>query len=258
MKVEIESLAVSLAGRTVLHNLSLSIPSGASVAIIGVSGAGKTTLLRCVAGLLSPTRGRVLVGGGEPAALYGKGTMAFLFQEACLWRHLTARQTLNLTFELYGQPTGKEQVHGLLDRVGLARFADYYPHQMSVGMKARLAIARAFCVAPSLLLMDEPFAALDPLRRLDLNRQVQTMRREANCTVLWVTHDVIEALQFATHVIALPHDTQATEMIDLRSLPPIADGANLPSESLAMRDRLLETIVGQGPVTEEVSAGVLR
>ena len=76
---------------------------------------------------------------------------------------------------------------------------------MSVGMKARLAIARAFCVSPNLLLMDEPFAALDPLRRLDLNRQVQAMRLEAGCTVMWVTHDVVEALQFATHVLALSH-----------------------------------------------------
>ncbi len=123
-------------------------------------------------------------------------------------------------------------------------------------MKARLAIARAFCVAPSLLLMDEPFAALDPLRRLDLNRQVQTMRREAGSTVLWVTHDVVEALQFATHVIALPHDLQITEVIDLRSLPPIADGANLPLEALAMRDRLLETIVGQFSMAELVSSEV--
>lgn len=255
MKVDIESLAVSLAGRTVLHNLSLKVPSGASAAILGVSGAGKTTLLRCVAGLLPPTRGKVLVDGGEPAGLYGKGAMAFLFQEACLWRHLTARQTLDLTFDLYGRPAGREQAEGLLARVGLAHFGEYYPHQMSVGMKARLAIARAFCVAPSLLLMDEPFAALDPMRRLDLNRQVQAMRREVGCTVLWVTHDVVEALQFATHVIALPHGMHRTELIDLRSLPPIADGANLPSEALAMRDRLLETI-GQASVAERLSVEV--
>ncbi|MBN9659216.1 MAG: ABC transporter ATP-binding protein [Acidobacteria bacterium] len=257
MTVTFESLAVSLAGRTVLHNISLTIPAGASVAILGVSGAGKTTLLRSAAGLLKPTSGRVLVNGGEPRGLYGKGAMAFLFQEACLWRHLTALETIDLTLKLYGYPSDRGRALGLLERVGLSAFGNYYPHQMSVGMKARLAIARAFCVTPSLLLMDEPFAALDPLRRLDLNRQVQTMRSEANCTVLWVTHDVVEALQFATHVIALPHGAHATEMIDLRSLPPIPDGANLPSEALAMRDRLLEMIVGHGPVTEEMSAEVL-
>jgi len=183
--------------------------------------------------------------------------MAFLFQEACLWRHLTARRTLELTFELYAHQAEEERIQGLLARVGLAGFGDYYPHQMSVGMKARLAIARAFCVAPSLLLMDEPFAALDPLRRLDLNRQVQGMRREAGCTVLWVTHDVVEALQFATHVIALPHGLQTTELLDLGSLPPIEDAANLPAEALAMRDRLLETIVGQSSFSERLSAEVL-
>ena len=257
MKIDIESLAVSLAGRSVLHNLSLSIPSGASAAILGVSGVGKTTLLRCVAGLLTPSAGLVLLGGRKPAELYGKGAMAFLFQEACLWRHLTARRTLELTFELYGESIDDGCVQRLLERVGLGRFGEYYPHQMSVGMKARLAIARAFCVAPSVLLMDEPFAALDPLRRLDLNRQVQAMRREAGCTVMWVTHDVVEALQFATHVIALPHGPQAAEVVDLRSLPEISDGANLPPEALAMRDQLLNTIVGQEPVADEASVEVL-
>jgi len=172
--------------------------------------------------------------------------MAFLFQETCLWRHLTAKQTLELAFKLCGQPADDGQAERLLARVGLSGFGSYYPHRMSVGMKARLAIARAFCVTPSLLLMDEPFAALDPLRRLDLNRQVQAMRRETGCTVMWVTHDVVEALQFATHVIALPHDhAHSTELIDLSGLPRIEDGASLPAEALAMRDRLLETIVGR-------------
>jgi ABC-type nitrate/sulfonate/bicarbonate transport system ATPase subunit len=257
VKVDIESLAVSLGGRAVLHNLTLSIPKGSSTAIVGASGAGKTTLLRCVAGLLPPTSGRVLVDSREPACLYGQGAMAFLFQEACLWRHLTAQQTLELTFDLYGRKPGQEEVAGLLARVGLSGFGGYYPHQMSVGMKARLAIARAFCVSPSLLLMDEPFAALDPLRRLDLNRQVQTMRLEAGCTVMWVTHDVVEALQFATHIIALPHGSRPTQLIDLGNLPRIEDGANLPPEALAMRDRLLETIVGQHSPTERLSAEVL-
>jgi ABC-type nitrate/sulfonate/bicarbonate transport system ATPase subunit len=257
VKVDIDDLAVSLGGRAVLHNLTLSIPPGASTAIIGASGAGKTTLLRCVAGLLAPTAGTVLVDGREPANLYGKGAMAFLFQEACLWRHLTAQQTLELTFELYGRSAKNGEVAGLLARVGLSGFGNYHPHQMSVGMKARLAIARAFCVAPSLLLMDEPFAALDPLRRLDLNRQVQTMRREAGCTVLWVTHDVVEALQFATHVIALPHGPRETQLIDLGSLSAIEDGANLPPDALAMRDRLLETIVGQPASKIHLSAEVL-
>jgi len=257
LKVDIDSLAVSLGGRAVLHNVNLSIPPGASTAVIGASGAGKTTLLRCVAGLLPPTAGRVVVDGGAPADLYGRGAMAFLFQEACLWRHLTAAQALDLTFELYGGKPREGEVAGLLSRVGLSGFGNYYPHQMSVGMKARLAIARAFCVAPSLLLMDEPFAALDPLRRLDLNRQVQAMRREAGSTVVWVTHDVVEALQFATHVIAISHGSHSTQLIDLGGLPPIEDAASLPREALAMRDRLLELIVGQPAATVHLSEEVL-
>jgi ABC-type nitrate/sulfonate/bicarbonate transport system ATPase subunit len=257
VKVDIESLAVSLGGRTVLHDLNLTIPSGASAAIVGVSGAGKTTLLRCVAGLLPPTAGQVLLDERAPASLYGQGAMAFLFQEACLWRHLTAKKTLELTFDLYGRAPRNGEVAGLLERVGLSGFGNYYPHQMSVGMKARLAIARAFCDAPSLLLMDEPFAALDPFRRQDLNRQVQAMRLEAGCTVMWVTHDVVEALQFATHVVPLPHGSRATQLIDLRSIPRFEDGANLPPEALAMRDRLLDTIVGRHVPTEHLSEEVM-
>jgi ABC-type nitrate/sulfonate/bicarbonate transport system ATPase subunit len=187
--------------------------------------------------------------------LYGKGAMAFLFQEACLWRHLTAQETLDLTFRLYGLKPKEDEIEKLLARVGLSGFGSYYPHRMSVGMKARLAIARAFCIAPSLLLMDEPFAALDPLRRLDLNKQVQTMRREAGSTVIWVTHDVVEALQFGTHVIALPlWSSQPAQLIDLQSLPAIEDGASLPPQALAMRARLLETI---GEMPAGVSAGML-
>lgn len=183
--------------------------------------------------------------------------MAFLFQEACLWRHLTAQKTLELTFKLYGRAPQNGEVAGLLERVGLSGFGNYYPHQMSVGMKARLAIARAFCVAPSLLLMDEPFAALDPMRRLDLNRQVQAMRQEAGCTVLWVTHDVVEAIQFATHVIAVSHGGHRAQVFDLSDIPRFEDGANLPPKALAMRDRLLETIVGRHAPTERLSEEVL-
>src|SRR4051812_40077787 len=106
---------------------------------------------------------------------------------------------------------------------------------MSVGMRARLAIARAFCVPPSLLLMDEPFAALDPLRRLDLNRQVQALRQETGCTVLWVTHDIVEAIQFATHVVAVSHGGHRAQFFDLAAIPGFDDAANLPQEALAMR-----------------------
>lgn len=203
MKVDIESLAVSLGGRAVLHNLALSIPSGSSTAIVGASGAGKTTLLRCVAGLLPPTSGRVLVDGRAPACLYGQGAMSFLFQEACLWRHLTAQRTLELTFELYGRQPAAAEVAGLLARVGLSGFGSYYPHQMSVGMKARLAIARAFCVAPSLLLMDEPFAALDEITRADMRYLLLDLWSRTNATVVFVTHSVTEAAILSDRVVVM-------------------------------------------------------
>ena len=114
-------------------------------------------------------------------------------------------------------------------------------------MKARVAIARAFCIPPNVLLMDEPFASIDPLRRLDLNRQVQQLRHEHGCTALWVTHDVIEALQFATMVIALsPDPAGSATVLDLKVLRPIDDPASLPPETLALRNQILDIIMGNG------------
>jgi ABC-type nitrate/sulfonate/bicarbonate transport system ATPase subunit len=100
--------------------------------------------------------------------------------------------------------------------------------------------------------MDEPFAAIDPLRRLDLNKQVQRLREEYGCTTLWVTHDIVEALQFATRIIAVaPPPVSTTTIIDLEGIPPILDNANLPAEALRLRDRILEVIKGGTVYNEE-------
>src|SRR5205085_4467076 len=127
---------------------------------------------------------------------------------------------LKLTFNLQGRKPDAGQIEELLQRVGLTHAKSLYPYQLSVGMKARAAIARAFCVPPRILLMDEPFAAIDPLRRLDLNKQVQRLREEFGCTALWATHDVVEALQFATQIIAIaPPPAGTATILDLSGMP---------------------------------------
>lgn len=246
MNINIDNLNVLLSNRLVLRDISLWVPSGASVAVVGMSGAGKTTLLRCVAGLTPPSRGQVSIDGKHPKEFYGQGLLSFLFQEACLWPHLTVWQTLELTFKLHGRSPDTAQIIRRLEMVGLTNASRLYPYQLSVGMKARTAIARAFCIPPRVLLMDEPFAAIDPLRRPELNRQVQDLRQEYGCTVMWVTHHVVEALQFATHAIAIapPPDGTAT-MIDLTGIPLIEDSASLPKEALLTRDRILDIIKGE-------------
>lgn len=252
MRIEIRDLEVTLSGNPVLRGVSASIPSGSSTAIVGVSGAGKTTILRCVAGLLHPSSGAVTIEGEAPESFYGRGLLSYLFQEPYLWRHLTVRQGLQLTFGLQGRDPDAEQIEEMLHRVGLTHAGSLYPYQLSVGMKARAAIARAFCIPPRVLLMDEPFAAIDPLRRLDLNRQVQQLRDEYGCTTLWVTHDVVEALQFATSIIAVaPPPAGTVEIIDLAGMPSILDNANLPAEALSVRDRILGVIKGESLYEEE-------
>lgn len=243
MRIDIKNLSVSLSNKAVLRDITIHIPSGASAVIVGRSGSGKTTLLRSVAGLIQPSSGKVTIDGKQPNVFYGKGMMSYLFQEPYLWKHLTVGQSLSLTLRLHGHPDNAALIEECLERVGLLSASSLYPYQLSVGMKARAAIARAFCIPPQVLLMDEPFAAIDPLRRLDLNRQVQALRQEYGSTTLWATHDIVEALQFATHVIAMaPPPGGKASVLDLTGMPPIADNASLPAKALRLRDELLSII----------------
>jgi ABC-type nitrate/sulfonate/bicarbonate transport system ATPase subunit len=246
MRIDIERVEVNLSGSPVLRGVSTIISAGASAAIVGMSGAGKTTLLRCVAGLTKPSAGTVAIDGKAPETFYGRGLLSYLFQEPYLWSHLTVQQSLELTFRLLGHTPDASQIDELLHRVGLINAKSLYPYQLSVGMKARAAIARAFCVPPRVFLMDEPFAAIDPLRRLDLNRQVQRLSQEFGCTALWATHDVVEALQFATQIIAIaPPPAGTATILDLSGMPQIKDNASLPVEALGVRNHILGIIKGE-------------
>src|SRR5262245_31534305 len=247
MDISVRGLSVALGGQRILHNIDAHLPSGSSVAVTGMSGVGKTTFLRALAGLIEVSTGEVLVGGNAPGALYGRGVLSFLFQEACLWPHLTLEASLALTYRLHGLQPDAGEVRRHLAAAGLADAAKKFPYQLSVGMKARAALARAFCVPPQVLLLDEAFAAVDLMRRLDLNRQVQRLRESHGCTVVWITHDVVEALEFGTHVACLAGNANGgLVLVDVTSLPPIHDRGRLPTEVLVMRDRLLSTIT-DGP-----------
>ena len=251
MRVTVEGITVYLGTNLVLRNISLDILSGSSTAVVGLSGCGKTTLLRTIAGLVEPKRGTVRIDGLSPQSTYGQGILAFLFQEAYLWQHLTVAQNLELVLRLHRRAPDSKLIKAQLARVGLEHAEKLYPYQLSVGMRARAAIARAHCVPPQVLLMDEPFAALDPLRRLDLNRQVQDLRREYRSTVIWVTHEVTEALQFASQIVAFPQPPQeGVAVFDLQGMPPIADPGRLPDAAIRLRDRILQTIQGGAEKSE--------
>lgn len=244
MDIELTGVGVAYKEQAVLENVNLRLPSGSSTAVVGVSGVGKTTLLRTLAGLIRVSKGSVRVGGHDPSQLYGKGALSFLFQEACLWPHLTTRESLELTYRLHKLQPDLPQITRQLHLAGLSDAASKYPHQLSVGMKARAALVRAFCLPPRVLLMDEPFAAVDPIRRLELNYQVKGFSKTNGCTIVWTTHDVVEALQFATHVLCVsPAD--GVSMIEVAELPEIDDRGRLSDQALQSRDIILSRITSK-------------
>ena len=190
-----------------LRDVSVTVGPLEFLCIVGQSGCGKTTLLNLVAGFLAPTKGEVLIRG---KAVTGKGfDRGVVFQDfAQLFPWRTAQRNVEFGLEMKGMPAEEraEVALGYLRLVKLEKFARSYPHQLSGGMQQRVAIARALAYNPSVLLMDEPFAALDALTRDEMQRLLADVWRETRKTVLYVTHNVAEAVYLADRVVVLtPH-----------------------------------------------------
>ena len=190
----------------VLHGVSLSIERGEFVSIIGPSGCGKSTLLKMVAGLASCSSGEIAVNGMTPKN--ARELVSFVFQDATLLPWLTVERNVALALELENRTPLqiKKTVAKLLALVGLEKVSKSYPRQLSGGIKMRVSIARALATRPRLLLMDEPFAALDEMTRDRMNEELLRLRAEQNWTVMFVTHSVAEAVFLSSRVIVLaPH-----------------------------------------------------
>ncbi len=187
-------------GTQALRPVDLSIGEGSFVSLVGPSGCGKSTLLRIAAGLLTPTQGTV-----TRAFDAAPGDVAFVFQDPTLMPWATVARNVSLPLELAGVATGEARNRAVeaLQRVGLGEFADAYPRQLSGGMRMRVSIARAIVTNPRLLLMDEPFAALDEFTRFKLNEDLLQLWQANRWTVMFVTHSVREAVFLSERVIVM-------------------------------------------------------
>ena len=243
MKIAAENLCVEIQRNLILENISFVLPANSSTAIVGESMIGKTTLLRTIAGFLSPSNGKVLINGDTPTSLYKKHCIEYLFQESCLWPHLKLMENLRLSAKLHEITITNDGIKNILESVGLSDDYNKYPYQLSVGGRARVAIARAFCNKPQLLLMDEPFASLDPIRRQELLKKTQDYILKAGATAIWVTHDLVEAIRFSTNIIVLAKKpAQLAKMINNTLSEIIEDAASLPMAALALRNELIKLI----------------
>ena len=222
--LEFRGVWVEYGSKIVLEQVNLVIDQGAFVSVVGPSGAGKSTFLRLILGQEAPTRGALYLDGQKLVAEPGPGR-GVVFQRYSVFPHLTALQNVMFGLECAGAPlTGRlrgvkwieaeEIAAAMLARVGLGTALNLYPAQLSGGMQQRLAIAQALIMKPRILLLDEPFGALDPGVRKDMHALILELWREHGLTIVMVTHDLKEAFNLGTRVLAFDkkrHDEQAPD-----------------------------------------------
>jgi sulfate transport system ATP-binding protein len=210
MTIEVRRLTRRFDTFTALSEVSLRVEPGKLVALLGPSGSGKTTLLRCIAGLDFPTSGQVLFDDEDASFRHvGARGVGFVFQHYALFRHMTVFE--NVAFGLRVKPRAdrpsereiRQRVNELLELVQLKGFAQRYPSQLSGGQRQRVALARALAIEPRVLLLDEPFGALDAKVRKELRRWLRQLHEEMGLTSIFVTHDQEEALELADEVVVM-------------------------------------------------------
>ncbi len=203
---------------TALTNVTMNIHKGEFVSLLGPSGCGKTTLLRIIADLLVPTTGEITVGGETPKDARLKRKYGIVFQGAVLYDWRTVKKNIMLPLEIMHLPKRdcEERAEKMLELVGLKDFAKHYPRQLSGGMQQRVGIARALAIQPEILLMDEPFSALDEFTREKLHEDLLHIWRKTNKTIVFVTHNIQESVFLSDRVCVLsPHPGRISALIDI-------------------------------------------
>ncbi|HKB56433.1 MAG TPA: ABC transporter ATP-binding protein [Lacunisphaera sp.] len=250
--LEIDRLGREFAGRhgpvTALRGISLQIHRRELVCVIGPSGCGKSTLIRIIAGLDEPTTGRMLVDGKETSGPCPERGMVFQGYTLFPWLTVTRNVMFGLEMEGMAGDQASAETRQWIDLVGLARFAESYPHQLSGGMKQRVAIARALAPNPRVLLMDEPFGALDAQTRATMQAHLLEIWRNVDVTILFITHDLDEAIFLADRIVVLKANPgEVQEIIEVPVPRPRSLAQVNSPEFLATRRRLEQLI--HPPVT---------
>ena|SRR5690625_4693978 len=215
--IEIEGVSKSFGDFQALKDINLHIEEGEFVALVGKSGCGKSTLLRIMAGLLEPTEGSVRVGG-QPVTGPSDG-VGIAFQTPVLlpWRSVEENIRLQLEIRKISRPDTREELKRLIELTGLKGFERNRPYELSGGMQQRVSLCRALVHDPTLLLMDEPFGALDAMTREQLNAEIQRVWMETGKTIVLVTHSIIEAVYLADRVVVLKSGPgRITEIVDVK------------------------------------------
>jgi len=243
---------------TALRDINFTTHRREFVCVIGPSGCGKSTLIRILAGLETPTSGRVLLDG---KAVHGPGPdRGMVFQGYTLFPWLTVKK--NVMFGLMrtgrGKMVAEQEAMQWIDLVGLGKFADSYPHQLSGGMKQRVAIARALANQPRILLMDEPFGALDAQTRARMQAYLLEIWQNIDVTILFITHDLDEAIYLADRILVLKaHPGEVNELIEVPVPQPRSPAQFLSPEFLATKKRL-EELIHPPPSEAELSSDHLN
>lgn len=219
MKLDVRSLGKTFQAAdrslatTVVDDVSFIVPDGQVISLLGPSGCGKTTVLRMVAGLEEPSSGAIYLGE-NPLFLMGsknvppqKRSMGMVFQQYALWPHMTVEGNVGFPLEMkrFGKKQIQEKVREVLSLVGLEDLAHRYPHELSGGQQQRVALARAVGMEPNVLLLDEPLSNLDTKLREQMRRELKSLQKRLGLTMLYVTHDRLEALELSDLMAVMDH-----------------------------------------------------
>jgi sulfate transport system ATP-binding protein len=206
--IEVRNVTKRFGDFTALNDVSLEVESGSLTALLGPSGSGKSTLLRIIAGLERPDTGSVLISGTDATGVAPqKRGVGFVFQHYAAFKHMTVRDNVAFGLTVRRRPKGeiRERVGELLRLVQLEPFGDRYPAQLSGGQRQRMALARALAVEPKVLLLDEPFGALDARVRAELREWLRRLHEEVHVTTVFVTHDQDEAMEVSDRIAVMNH-----------------------------------------------------